>query len=75
VDEVLDMVSFEDLKKDLVQPELFIDGHFFLGGNTVALLNPEGIFAKLADVSEVDSVEASLPGESPENVLPFPKAA
>ena len=75
VDEVLDMVSFEDLKKDLMQPELFIDGHFFQGENTVALLSPEGIISKLSDSAGSD-LAGVVPGEEqPQNVVAFPKAA
>ena len=43
VEDVLDMVTYEELKKELAQKQLHIDGHFFLGDDTFALLNVDSI--------------------------------
>lgn len=48
VDEILDMVTYENLKTELAQDNLGIDGHFFLGDKTISLLNVDKIIKKAA---------------------------
>jgi two-component system chemotaxis sensor kinase CheA len=47
VDQIMDMVSVGDVKTDLAQAEKGIEGHFFVGDSTFALLNLNHILAKV----------------------------
>ena len=46
VDEILDMITYDNLKTDLAQDSLGIEGHFFLGEKTISLLNIDKIILK-----------------------------
>jgi two-component system chemotaxis sensor kinase CheA len=50
VDEVLDMVSYEELRTDLAQDRYSITGHIFVGTKTISILDVESILRRVAGI-------------------------
>jgi len=71
--EVLDVVSMDDLKTDLAQLDRGIEGHFFLGKNTVALLNPDILLNQVQKAAGRELTPVS--GEEQANTAKIARAA
>ena len=73
VDEILDMITYDNLKTELAQESLGIDGHIFLGEKTISLLNVEKIIQKailhLDTTENIDTDSKDKSEDSPAELL------